>query len=131
MPSGVTFADIDELSGGLATPYCPSNVVTRAAFKSGTEPTMPCLPHTAPPPPTVVPMYDEFGNLIITDTAMMTDTTGTTGTSVPPDSTLTGGVFQPPPQKVPPPLPPPTTTTQEPLPEPPTQTDTRGDPNAV
>jgi hypothetical protein len=108
-------------------------VVARGAFKSGTEPSAPCRTHTAPSMPTVVPMYDEFGNLIVTDTATTTNTAGLPP-ATPPDSTLTGGVFQPTPQPQPQqpqpqPLPPPTTTTQEPPQqeepeEPPTSTDT-------
>ena len=110
-PPGITITEFDETTGGLATAFCPRNVIVSGAFKSGTEPSIPCQPHSAPPPTMIVPMYDEFGNLIVTDTATMTDTTYTP--PVRPDSTLTGGVFQPVP--VPPP---PTTTTQEPLPEP-------------
>jgi hypothetical protein len=113
-PPGITFTEFDKTTGGLATPYCPRNVVANGAFKSGTEPSMPCPQHSAPMTTTFVPMYDEFGNLILTDTATMTDTTGLPP-AAPPDSTLTGGVFQPQP---PPPLPPPTTTTHEPLPPP-------------
>ncbi len=127
-PPGITITAFDKITGGLATAFCPRNVITRGAFKSGTEPSIPCPVHSQQMQPTVVPMYDEFGNLIITDTATMTDTMGTTYTP-PPDSTLTGGVFQPvqPPPTIPPP---PTTTTQEPPPqqeppeEPPTSTDT-------
>jgi penicillin-binding protein 1B len=124
VPPGVTVTEFDKTTGGLATPYCPRNVIVRGAFKSGTEPRVPCQPHSTPATPAVVPMYDEFGNLIVTDTA--TATTDTTGVppSVPPDATLTGGVFQPQP-------PPVTTTTQEPPPPqeeeeppPPPQTDT-------
>jgi penicillin-binding protein 1B len=95
VPSGITFTDIDETSGGLATPYCPPDVIVRTAFKSGTEPLQMCPTHL--PPPIMVPMYDQFGNLITTTT----DTTGTlipptdtTSTYVPPASTLTGGVFR-------------------------------------
>jgi penicillin-binding protein 1B len=119
-PSGITFTEFDKTSGGLATAFCPRNVIAIGAFKSGTEPSQPCVPHTAIAPSTVVPMYDEFGNLIITDTATMTDTSGYVP---PPDSTLTGGVFQPPPPVTPPPV---TTTTAEPPPveEPPPATDT-------
>jgi penicillin-binding protein 1B len=104
-PSGITMAEFDKTTGGLATAFCPRNVIVRGAFKSGTEPTVPCQAHSLPITPTLVPMYDELGNLIVTDTATMTDTTGIPP-SMPPDSTLTGGVFQP------------TTTTQEPLPPP-------------
>lgn len=132
-PPGVTFAEFDKITGGLATAFCPRNVIVRGAFKSGTEPSVPCQPHSARMAPTVVPMYDEFGNLIVTDTATtMTDTTGVPPPQLPPDSTLTGGVFQPTPTPTPTPTPvplPPTTTTHEPPPEeeedvPPPATDT-------
>lgn len=110
VPAGITYTDFDKTTGGLATPLCPRNLIVQGAFKSGTEPATPCALHSMSMSPTVVPMYDEFGNLIITDTSV-TDTSATT--APPPDTTLTGGVFQP--QQ-----PPPTTTTEEP----PTQTDT-------
>jgi penicillin-binding protein 1B len=148
VPSGITFADVDRTSGGRASPYCPPNVVVRESFKSGTEPTHPCQLHGVAAPPTV-PMYDEFGNLIVTGTdgLPMTDTstTDTGGFGTPPDSTLTGGVFRDPtttsgletprptptpaprPPSLPPPgVPPPTTREPEepePLP-PPTDTST-------
>lgn len=131
-PGGVVVAEFDKTTGGMATPYCPRNVIARSAFKTGTEPRQPCQLHsgTVIMPGTVVPMYDEFGNLIVTDTATATDTTGTQ--PLPPDATLTGGVFQPQPQPpptttqppLPPPQPPPTTTTEEPPEEPPPATDT-------
>lgn len=85
-PPGIVFADIDKLSGGHATPYCPANVITRMAFKSGTEPTALCNIHLAPQ--ILLP-----SDLIVTDT---------TGTYVPPDATLTGGVFRPEEPVVPP-----------------------------
>jgi penicillin-binding protein 1B len=116
-PAGITFAEYDKTTGGLATAFCPRNAIVRGAFKSGTEPSVPCKPHSAAMQPTVAPMYDEFGNLIVTDTAApppATDTTGAapyTPPSTPPDATLTGGVFQP---RQPPPA---TTTTQAPPPE--------------
>lgn len=121
-PEGIAFSDIDKTSGGLATALCPANTVVREAFKSGTEPRSPCALHTAAVPSTVVPMYDEFGNLIITDTATMaTDTTSTyVPPPTPPDSTLTGGIFR---TDTAPPPPEPTTTTEE-EPPPPSQTDT-------
>jgi membrane carboxypeptidase/penicillin-binding protein len=122
-PPGITFTEFDKTTGGLATAFCPRNVIVSGAFKSGTEPSVPCQPHSAPQSSTVVPMYDEFGNLIITDAATMTDTMGSIP-PLPPDSTLTGGVFQPQPSPIPVP-PPPTTTTEEPPPEePPPATDT-------
>jgi penicillin-binding protein 1B len=119
-PPGVTMVDMDETSGGLATPYCPPNVIVRQAFKSGTEPNQPCPTHAAPTVP--VPMYDEFGNLISTTT----DTTGMMPPAIdtgappppPPDSTLTGGIFRTDTSSTEPPVP---TTTSEP---PVDQTDT-------
>ena len=117
VPPGVTFIDVDKTSGGLATPYCPQNVIVREAFKSGTEPAQQCPLHTAAaPPPIAVPMYDEFGNPIVTNT---------TGTSSPPDSTLTGGIF---PTQTTPPPPPVTTTTEEPPPSEPPETETETEP---
>jgi membrane peptidoglycan carboxypeptidase len=111
-PAGITMTEVDKTSGGLATPNCPRNLITRLAFKSGTEPTHPCPTHTSAPVSPIVPMYDELGNLIITDTAATTDTSGT---DTRPDATLTAS--------------PPTTTREEPPPPaneepPPTQTDT-------
>ena len=134
VPPGITFTEVDKTSGGLASPYCPKGLISRDAFKSGTEPSQLCTLHTAPAMNVPVPMYDQYGNLIMTtDTAARTDTGGFSNT--PPDSTLTGGVFrpdpvpqpppvtttQPPPQQQPPPV---TTTTSEP--PPPTNTDTTG-----
>lgn len=131
VPPGIVFTEIDKTSGGLASPYCPKTVISRDAFKSGTEPAHLCTLHTAVLPPMPTPMYDEFGNLIVTtDTASMTDTSGYSTT--PPDSTLTGGVFRTDPAPVAPPVtttqppvqqppPPATTTTTQP---PPTNTDT-------
>lgn len=125
-PAGITFAEFDKSTGGLATASCPKNFITSGAFKSGTEPSQPCVPHTTAAPSAVVPMYDEFGNLIVTDTATMTDTSGYVP---PPDSTLTGGVFQPsPPVTQPPVTQPPVTATEEAPPptedSPPTDTST-------
>jgi penicillin-binding protein 1B len=127
IPNGIVFADVDKSSGGRMLPNCPRNLIVREAFKQGTEPMEPCKTHSAPVPAPVVPMFDEFGNPVVTNT-------DTGGFSVPPDSTLTGGVFRdqtttsaPPP----PPPPPPTTTTEEPPPpeeepeeDPPPPTDT-------
>lgn len=101
-PSGISYAEIDKGSGGLATAMCPRNLIVRAAFKSGTEPRQPCLPHTQPVPAPVVPMYDEFGNLIVTDTAAPLDPAAP-GMPAPPDATLTGGIFQPQPAPTQPP----------------------------
>ncbi len=113
VPPGITFAEVDETSGGLATPFCPSNVVVRDAFKSGTEPPNPCPLHTPQAP--MISGFDQFGNPIVIDTTVMpsppplgggvfrTDTgksetppppppstqTDTTGTSPPPPATTT------------------------------------------
>jgi penicillin-binding protein 1B len=134
VPGGVTFADVDKSSGGRATALCPPNMIVREAFKQGTEPTEPCKLHSgAPAAAPVVPMLDEFGNPIVTNTAPPTQTDTGSGFEVPPDSTLTGGVFRdptntggaPPPVTRPPVEPPPTTTTEEePVEDPPPPTDT-------
>ncbi|HEV8431764.1 MAG TPA: PBP1A family penicillin-binding protein [Thermoanaerobaculia bacterium] len=95
-PPGVTMVQIDETSGGVATANCPANLVVTAAFKSGTEPTIPCPIHS-PQPSTPMMTTDQFGNPIALDTAQPTSTEGsvtTTDTGPPPDSTLTGGVFR-------------------------------------
>jgi penicillin-binding protein 1B len=126
MPSGLSITDVDETSGGLATPYCPPNVVVADAFKSGTQPSILCPLHT--PQPLPLPALDQFGNPIAIDTTGMMPT-DTTGFAVPPptDTTLTGGIFRtdtaPPPTTTRPPMPaPPTTTTAEPVPPPTTAT---------
>jgi penicillin-binding protein 1B len=127
VPQGIAFAEVDERSGGLVTQFCPRNVIVNEAFKTGTEPTISCPTHSANAPVTPVPMYDEFGNLIptSTDTNAAPPPTDTGGFNVPPDTTLTGGVFRDTTATAPPPPPPPapTTTTEEPPEEPPT-TDT-------
>ncbi|HKO02814.1 MAG TPA: hypothetical protein VJ032_14030, partial [Thermoanaerobaculia bacterium] len=99
VPAGITFAQVDETSGGLATPQCPKNAIVNEAFKAGMEPQGPCPLHSVgvPAMPTGV---DEFGNPIALDT------TGTTGGEIPstPDSvTLTGGYGHPEPAIPPPP----------------------------
>ncbi len=120
VPSGIAFASVDKTSGGLATPYCPSNVVVQEAFKDGTQPSNPCPLHSplAPPPP---PM-DQFGTPIALDTTG-TAVTDTTATIAPPVRIETR---EPPRTTEPPPstntsapqtsttgsTPPPTTTTQ-------------------
>ena len=85
--------EVDESSGGLATPYCPQNLIVADAFKSGTQPTIPCPLHTPQPQP--LPAVDQFGNPIAIDTTGM-QPTDTTGLAVPPptDTTLTGGIFR-------------------------------------
>ena len=92
-PGGVEMVQIDEMSGGLATPNCPRNAIITDAFKSGTAPTIPCPLHSpqAAPPPAV----DAFGNPIALDTTGLTPSPEATTTAAPPpDSTLTGGVFK-------------------------------------
>jgi hypothetical protein len=134
IPPGITYAEIDRTSGGLLTPFCPSGVALREVFKEGTQPSSPCPLHNAAVLTPVVPIYDEFGNLIVTDTAATTST-DTGGFAVPPDSTLTGGVFREqtttgtmPPAPPPPVTPPPATATSPPEEEreeePPPATDT-------
>jgi penicillin-binding protein 1B len=138
VPSGVTFADVDKMSGGLATPYCPANAIVHEAFKDGTQPTQACSLHSVTNPNPVIPMYDELGNLITTNTAAPPPPESMPPTATEPDSTLTGGIFHtdtsPPPQQQPPQQrpperqpPPPTTTSEQPPPEP-TQTDTDQEP---
>jgi len=135
-PEGIEMVSFDETSGGLATELCPRNVIITDAFKVGTAPTMPCPLHApqAPPPPAL----DAFGNPIALDTTGMypypvppIDTAPPPQPlppPVPPDSTLTGGVFRtdttataPPPQ----PLPPPTQTSTTGTDQPPTATSTQ------
>ena len=45
VPAGIVFTQIDRTTGGLATPYCPENVVMTQAFKAGTQPGLPCPKH--------------------------------------------------------------------------------------
>jgi membrane carboxypeptidase/penicillin-binding protein len=119
-PPGVTMVQIDETSGGVATTNCPANLVVTAAFKSGTEPTIPCPIHS-PQPSTPMMTTDQFGNPIALDTAQPTSTEGsvtTTDTGPPPDSTLTGGVFRTDTTGTK------TDTTNTAVPPPPTNTDT-------
>lgn len=85
-PPNVVFAAIDELSGGLATPYCPSNVVANQAFKAGTEPHNACPTHSiAAPPPLPI------------DQMPMTDTTMTDTAATFPTQTLSPDVNTAPP----------------------------------
>ena len=126
VPPGISFAQMDETSGGLVTPLCPKNVVVNQAFKAGTEPSLPCPVHSPQPPP--MPIVDQFGNPIAIDTTATTPTEGMTGT----EGQLGGGVFRtdtaPPPPPPPPPVqtqttvptPPPTDTAPPPRPPPPT-----------
>jgi penicillin-binding protein 1B len=128
-PAGITMAQIDETSGGLAVPNCPPNAVVSEAFKAGTEPVNPCSLHS----PQVVPppALDQFGNPIALDTAgMPVAPEAVTGTQeLPPitpepgETTLTGGFGRtdtstPPTTSTEPrrdrPEPPPSTNTDEP-----------------
>ena len=118
VPNGISFAQVDETSGGLFTPFCPGNTLVNEAFKSGTEPRIPCPLHSPQAP--ALPGVDQFGNPIALDTANITSPEGmttTTGTQPP----LGGGVFRTDtaPPKPPPPPPPPPTETQAPPPLPP------------
>jgi penicillin-binding protein 1B len=99
-PEGVVTTQIDETSGGLAVPNCPSRVVVTEAFKAGTQPGNPCPLHSPQAAP--APAVDQFGNPIALDTAGMpiTPETSTTPDTLPPitpepgDTTLTGGYFR-------------------------------------
>ena len=128
-PSGIVFAAIDETSGGLATPNCPSNLIVTAAFKDGTQPTIPCPIHS---PQIAPPTVDEFGIPINLDTAAPTTTEGapiTTTEITPPDSTLTGGIFK---NETSPPSPPPPPITTTPIPrQPAPSTNTSAPPTAT
>jgi len=121
VPEGIAMTEVDESSGGLATPMCPQNLIVADAFKSGTQPTIPCPLHTPQAPP--LPPVDQFGNPIAIDTTGMPPM-DTTGLSVPPmtDTTLTGGIFRT--NTAPPPPPAPTTTTTTTSEPPPTTTTT-------
>jgi penicillin-binding protein 1B len=129
-PAGIVTAQIDETSGGLAVPACPSIAVITEAFKAGTQPMNPCPLHSPQAPP--APALDQFGNPIALDTAgMPVAPESVTGTQeqLPPITpepalpTLTGG-FSRTETGTPPPatntttteLPPPTTTTSPPPP---------------
>ena len=114
-PAGIAFVDVDETSGGLATPECPRNVVIQEAFKEGTQPGNICPLHSPQQPP---PAVDQFGVPIALDTTgtVMTDTaTPAPMTSAAPPT------YQP--QPVAPPPPPPATETRRPT-EPPPSTNT-------
>lgn len=90
IPPGISFAEIDTTSGGLATLQCPSNMVEKQAFKDGTAPTVPCLLHNPP-----VPLLPPLGMTPFPE-GTATDTTGTPGLQPPaggfPTQTLGGGI---------------------------------------
>jgi penicillin-binding protein 1B len=128
VPGGISFAEVDETSGGLATPQCPPNTIVNEAFKSGMQPGNPCPLHGVTGVPMLPTGVDEFGNPIALDT------TGTMGGEVPPmpqplpETTLTGGyghdTAAPQPQPLPPPEPQPLPPPREPEPLPPPQPST-------
>jgi penicillin-binding protein 1B len=101
VPPGVSFVDVDETSGGLATPMCPQNAIVHEAFKAGTEPTILCPLHSPQAPP--APLLDQFGNPIALDTTgiIPTDTTGLPPAPAP----LPPPTAQPAPAPPPPPTP--------------------------
>jgi penicillin-binding protein 1B len=116
-PAGIVFAQVDETSGGLATPMCPQNSIVNEAFKEGTQPSNPCPVHSPQAPQ--LPPLDMFGNPIALDTSGLPPVTGETSILPPPEpsqNTLSGGIFRtdtgvPPPTAQPPypqptPLPP-------------------------
>ena len=115
-PPNIALTQVDETSGGLATPYCPQNVIVTEAFKMGTEPTNPCPLHNpqAVPPP----MLDQFGNPIALDTTgtmpLPGEASAVTVPQVPtkPIATTTPAATA----TVPPPAPPPPPKTIEPQP---------------
>jgi penicillin-binding protein 1B len=84
VPAGIVFAAVDEMSGGLASPQCPKNVIVNEAFKNGTQPTVLCPLHNPQPgAPT-----DVSGMVTTTDTAAFPgDTTAT-------QPVLGGGIFR-------------------------------------
>ena len=116
-PAGILMAEVDETSGGLSTPQCPRNVIVTEAFKAGTEPHSPCSLHGAQAP--AFPTVDAFGNPIAINPAgvapIVIPDAGVPATT--PDSTLTGGIFQPD-QQTPPPTPEPDREPVERQPEP-------------
>ena len=132
VPGGISFTQVDETSGGLFTPMCPRSSAVNEAFKSGTEPTIPCpihSPQAAPPP-----LVDQFGNPIAIDTVGIaspegnTSTMTTTGSAPPP---LGGGVFRTdttPPSTTTTAAPPPPTRERREPPPPPPPTDTQPPP---
>ncbi|HUF18284.1 MAG TPA: PBP1A family penicillin-binding protein, partial [Thermoanaerobaculia bacterium] len=56
-PAGLVAVQMDEISGGLATPLCPSNVVVTQTFKAGTQPATLCQTHVPPPEPLPIDPY--------------------------------------------------------------------------
>lgn len=127
VPAGISFAEVDEMSGGRATPNCPPRAVVNEAFKSNTEPGHLCPLHAPQQAP--LPTVDQFGNPIALDTGVIPPMDpGMTVTSyepapvetppASPDSTLTGGVFRQPTEPAPDPVPPPVAPPVVPVPPP-------------
>lgn len=136
-PAGLVAVQMDERSGGLATPLCPANIVVTQTFKAGTQPANLCPTHTAPPeplpldpyalPPYGDPTQDPYGTT--TDPVLGGGTFRTdTGTVVlPPSDTqqplptpfnVPAATPAPPPERLPlPPPPPPLRATPAPSPE--------------
>ncbi|HEY8184080.1 MAG TPA: PBP1A family penicillin-binding protein [Thermoanaerobaculia bacterium] len=104
VPPGISFAEVDETSGGMAVPMCPPDVVINEAFKDNTQPMNPCPLHSPQAP--ALGMVDQFGNPIALDTTGMMPVT--TETAMPTPQPLQPPPPQPP---LPQPPPPPTTTT--------------------
>ncbi len=50
-PGGLVAVQMDDRSGGLATPLCPANMVVTQSFKAGTQPANLCPTHVPPPEP--------------------------------------------------------------------------------
>ena len=120
MPENITIVDVDETSGGVATPQCPAKSIVHEAFKAGTQPTNPCPIHSPQAAPAA--LVDQFGNPIVIDTSHVTGDATTMSGFTPPvtDTTLTGGVFRPEPTPPAPPLNiPAQPLPREPRPEPP------------
>jgi penicillin-binding protein 1B len=118
VPGGISFAQVDETSGGLFTPMCPRSTLVNEAFKSGTEPTIPCPLHSPQPP--VMPIVDQFGNPIVLDTVGIASPEGQPTTTAGTQPPLGGGVFRtepaPPPPRTETQPPPPTDTSSQPPP---------------
>ncbi len=109
VPQGISFASIDETSGGLSTSLCPQNIVIQEAFKDGTQPENLCPLHSPQAPP--LSPVDQFGNPIALDT---TGTVPTDTAALPPLPAPAPPVPQPAPA-TPPPPPPPQPTTPPPI----------------
>jgi penicillin-binding protein 1B len=118
-PQGITFAQVDEMSGGLATVSCPASSVVNEAFKSGTEPGGPCPLHNV-----MMNQPLPFDQVPVTGTDYPTATDGSTF----PTQTLSPNQAPPlQPSEIPPSLrqpdstvqPPTTVQPQPPLPSPP------------